>query len=242
MYRQTATVLFLGLACAALAQPAKDPKEPKEPRENNKEEVLVKPDDDRRDLTQLRRTGEDSFVHEAAKTTYTIPKGWKEIRPYRLARKLDTRPSTVLGIERNDRDMVATMYWIAVPVGAKFSDWIREADVAGEFGEEYETLKVVYGADKVTKPVKMSAGGFEVHKVNVKGGPDRGDKYDGTLYLFQVASEEGRWLVKVRVSYPKAERNGEQWAEEVLGGYAKVPDTKVEPKVPLVEEKVPEKK
>ena len=66
--------------------------------------------------------------------------------------------------------------------------------------------------------------------------------HDGTLYLFQVASEEGRWLVKVRVSYPKAERNGEQWAEEVLGGYAKVPDTKVEPKVPLVEEKVPEKK
>ena len=239
MRRRVATALFLGLAGAALAQPPEPKAAPP------KDEVPVKKDDDRRDLTLLRRTGDNSFLHEAAKTTYTIPKGWTEIRPYRLTRKLEERTSTVLGVERQDRDMVASMYWIAVPKGAKFSEWIREADVAGEYGEEYETLKVIYGADKVAKPVKVAVNGFDVHKVNVKGGPDRGDKYDGTLYLFEVASDEGRWLVKVRVSYPKADRNGEQWAEEVLSGYARVPEKekdKAPAVVPLVEEKTPEKK
>ena len=226
MIRLTATVLFIGLA-AAVAQPPV-------PRE------VPKKDEDRRDLTQLRRTGEASFVHEAAKTTFKIPAGWKEIPPYKLTRVLEDRTSTVLGMERKDRDMVATIYWIAIPVGAKFSDWIREAEVAGEFGEEFETLKVVYGADNVTKPVKFSFTGFEVYKVNMKGGPDRGDKYDGTLYLFQVAGAEGRWLIKARVSYPKTDVNGQKWAEEVLAGYAQVEDPSKLPTVvpvPLVEEK-----
>ena len=142
----------------------------------------------------------------------------------------------MLGVERQDRDMVATLYWIPIPVGSKFSSWIRETEEAGEFGEEYETLKVVYGADNVGKPGKITFGNFDIHKVNVKGGPDRGDRYDGTLFLFEVASEEGRWIVKARVSYPKSDRPeaGEKWAEEVLSGYARVPDPKAVPPVPLV--------
>ncbi|WP_020468234.1 hypothetical protein [Zavarzinella formosa] len=240
MYRQAACVIILGMGCVALAQV--EPKTPPATSGAPKEEILVKKDDDRRDLTLLRRISETSFLHEATKTTYTIPKGWTEIRPFRLARKLEPRTSTVLGVERQDRDMVATLYWIPIPIASKFSDWIRETEVAGEYGEEYETLKVVYGADKVGKPTKITVGNFEVHKVNVKGGPDRGEKYDGTLFLFEVASEEGRWIVKARVSYPKSDRpeSGEKWSEEVLSGFARVPDAKtppVVPPVPLVEEK-----
>lgn len=225
------TGLLIAFGCVALAQP--------EPKTGNREEVLIKKDDDRRDLTLLKRIDDRSFIHEAAKTTYIIPKGWEEIRPNRLARKLEPRTSTVLGVERQDRDMVATLYWLPIGQGAKFSDWVRENEISGEYGEEYETLKVVYGADKVSKPVKMNFGNFELLKINVKGGPDRGDKYDGTLYLFQVTSDEGRWVIKARVSYPKSENNdGEKWAEEVLSGYAKVPEAA---KVNLINEKNPKK-
>ena len=237
MCQRTALVLFLGITTPILAQPQPEPKAP--PTTGTKEEILLKKDDDRRDLTQLKRLNGSNFLHEAAKTTYAIPDNWREIRPYRLKRDFEQRVSTVLGIERADRDMVATIYWIPIPVGAKYSDWIRATEVGGEFGEEFETLKVVYGVDKVSKPEKMTYGNFDVHRINVKGGPDKGEKYDGTLFLFEVTGVQGRWIVKVRVSYPRTDRpdNGVQWSEEVLSGFARVPDPKVAPEAPAEEKK-----
>ena len=189
------------------------------------EEILTKKDDDRRDFTLLRRQSDSSFVHQAARVSFVVPADWQEIRPHRLDRKLDPRTSTVLGIERAERDMVATIYWLPMNPGAKLSDWVRDMDIQGEFGEEYEVLKAVYGRERVTTPERFKRGPFEVYKITIQGGPDRGNKYNGTLYLFEVGTEEGRWLVKVRVSYPRAEKNAnETFAEEVLKGFDRLPD------------------
>ena len=108
------------LAASAAAQDA-----PKAPP-TDKEEVLVRPLDDRRDLTLLRRVTETTFVHEAARVSFTVPDGWKEIRPHRLSRKIDPRISTVLGIERSDRELVASLYWIPMNPDQKLSNWVRE--------------------------------------------------------------------------------------------------------------------
>ena len=46
---------------------------------------------DHQNLTLLRRITERTFIHEAARVSYTVPEGWKEIRPHRLERKIDVR-------------------------------------------------------------------------------------------------------------------------------------------------------
>jgi hypothetical protein len=201
------------LAGPVVAQESKDPKE----------EVLVKPTDDRRDLTLLKRTPDGSLLHEGAAVTYTIPKDWKEIPPHRLQRKIDQRIMTVLGIERADRDLVASIYWMPMDPIRKLSDFVRDAaGPAGEYGEEYETLKTVYGKEKVTLPTKVKVKEIDVYKINVKGGPDRGDKYDGTLFVFEVKPKDVTWLVRVRVSYPKADKGiNDKVADEVINGFAR---------------------
>jgi hypothetical protein len=208
-------------ALAAWPVAAQDAKVP-----GTREEVLTKPFEDRRDLTLLKKVTERTYVHEAAGVSYTVPPGWKEIRPHRLARRIDPRISTVLGIERADRDLVASLYWIPMNPGQKLADWVRDAPVGGEYGEEYETLRMVYGKDRVTTPVRIKQGPFDVYRIDIGGGPDRGDRYDGTLYVFAVESGGQTWLIKARVSYPKAAdgvRN-DHVAAEVLRGYAKLPD------------------
>ena len=162
-------------------------------------------------------------MHEAARLTYTVPKDWKEIAPHRLTRKIDPRIMTILGIERADRDLVASIYWVPMTPTRKLSDWVRDAaGPDGEYGEEYETLKAVYGKDKVTLPAKVKVKDFDVYKINVKGGPDRGDKYDGTLYVFEVKPADVTWLVRVRVSYPKADKGiNDRIAEEVINGFGR---------------------
>ena len=220
------------LAGGLLAGPvgAQGPKDPKE-------EVLVKPTDDRRDMTLLKRLPNGALLHEGAGITYTIPKDWKEIPPHRLQRKIDTRILTVLGIERADRDVVASIYWVPMDPIRKLADFVRDAaGPAGEYGEEYETLKTVYGKDKVTLPTKFKLKEFDVYKMNVKGGPDRGDKYDGTLFVFEVKPKDVPWLVRVRVSYPSAEKGiSDRAADEVINGFARstgeVPAPPVAPEV-----------
>lgn len=203
------------------------------------QEVLTKKDEDRRDLTLLRRLTENSFVHEASRVTYTVPKDWKEIRPQRLERKIETtRTSTMMGIELAQRDVVATLLWLPMQTGDKLTDLIRDTAVAGEYGEEYETLKVVYGKENISLPEKKSYSGRTVYKVSVKGGPDRGEKYDGALFMFESGSPEGRWLIKVRVSYPKSDTpaGNAKYADDVLAGYGDfIPSKKDElPKTPEV--------
>jgi hypothetical protein len=212
--------LCLPLLAAGLVA-AQDPKD-KKPAE----EVLTKPLEDRRDLTLLTRVSEKTFIHRAAQVAYTVPEGWKEIRPHRLERKIDPRISTVLGIERADRELVASLYWIQMTGGQTLSHWVRETASGGEYGEEYETLKTVYGKDQVTAPVRTRSGPFDVYRINITGGPDRGDKYDGVLYVFAVESGGATWLIKARVSFPKGDRTrNDAWAQEVLAGFSKVPGT-----------------
>jgi hypothetical protein len=192
-----------------------------------KEEILLNKNDDRRDMTLLRRSESNTneFIHQAAKVSFVIPKGWKEIRPQRLYRKLNPRTSTVLGIEllleREDRDLVASLYWLPIAVGEKLSDMVRAEDTGGEYGEEYETLKAVYGKVNVTQPKIETYGAFNVYKITFKGGPRMAD--GGSLYLFEVGSEEGRWMIKSRVSYPLTEKNAnEKYAEEVIRSFTKL--------------------
>lgn len=188
----------------------------------DKEEVLTKPLDDSRDLTLLRRVTETTFVHEVARVSFTVPDGWKEIRPHRLNRKIDPRISTFLGIERSDRELVASLYWIPMNPDQRLSNWVRETASGSppEYGEEYETLKTVYGKDRVTNPARIRHDGFDVYRMNITSGPDRGDKYDGALFVFAVESGGATWLVKARVSFPKGDRaRTDAWAMEVLNGF-----------------------
>ena len=194
----------------------------------DKEEVLVRPLDDRRDLTLLRRVTETTFVHEAARVSFTVPDGWKEIRPHRLNRRIDPRVSTVLGVERSDREIVASIYWMPMNPGQRLSHWVREAPAGNppEYGEEYETLKIVYGKDHVTTPVRFRSGPFDVYRINITGGPDPAEKYDGVLFVFAVEAGEATWLVKARVSFPKGDRaQTDAWAMDVLRGFQQVPDS-----------------
>jgi hypothetical protein len=207
---------------AVLAAPVAAAQEaPKDPPKDA-EEVLTRPLDDRRDLTLLKRVTETTFLHEAARVSFTVPDGWKEIRPHRLSRKIDPRISTVLGIERADRELVASLYWIPMNPDQKLSNWVREAATGSppEYGEEYETLKTVYCQDHVSAPVRFRSGPFGVYRINITGGPDRGDKYDGVLFVFAVESGGSTWLIKARVSFPKGDKaRNEAWAMDVLQGF-----------------------
>jgi hypothetical protein len=204
--------LFVAVGSIALAQ-------------DSKEEILTKPFEDRRDLTHLKRVTERTFVHEQARIAFTIPKDWKETPPHRLARKIDQRSSTVLRIERPDRDLTASLSWVQMNPGQTFAEWIRETPAGGEYGEEYETLKAVYGKDRVTVPAKIKAGPFDAYRVNISGGPERGEKYDGALLIFEVMSGGDSWMLKVRISYPKGDRvANEQFVNDVLKGYSRLPE------------------
>jgi hypothetical protein len=206
----------IALATCVLATPAF--------AQDTKEEILTKAFEDRRDLTLLRRVTEKTFVHELARVSFTVPEGWKEIRPHRLARRIDTRISTVLGIERGDRDLVASVYWIPMNPGAKLTDWVRDEAVSGEFGEEYETLKAVYGKARVTTPRKVRHGSFDVYRISISGGPDRGERYDGSLFAFEVESFGQSWLIKARVSFPKSDvARADEYTTEVLNAFSQLP-------------------
>jgi hypothetical protein len=203
--------------------------EPAKDLPKDKDEVLSWPLDDRRDLTLLRRVTDTTFVHEAAQVSFTVPDGWKEIRPHRLNRKIDSRISTVLGIERSDRELVASLYWIPMNPDQKLAQWVRETPTGNplEYGEEYETLKAVYGKDHVSTPVRLRSGSFDVYRINITGGPDPADKYDGVLFVFAVESGGATWLIKARVSFPKGDRTRtDAWAMDVLQGFKPVADAK----------------
>lgn len=219
--------LRLVLIAVALATPTLVAQEAAKGPPKDKEEVLTRPLDDRRDLTLLRRVTETTFLHEAARVSFTVPAGWKEIRPHRLSRNIDPRIITVLGIERSDRELVASLYWVPMNPDQRLSNWVREtaAGTPAEYGEEYETLKTIYGKDHVSTPVRSRSGPFDVYRINITGGPDRGDKYDGALFVFSVESGGATWLIKARVSFPKGDRaRNEAWAMEVLQGFKREAD------------------
>jgi hypothetical protein len=185
------------------------------------DEVLVRRDDDRRDQTKLRRLTDRSFRHESAPIQFTIPAEWQEISPHRLVRVLEPQPTTILGIEYAERSVVATLYWIPLPETAKLSDWITDQPVKGEYGEEYETLKTVYGVKNITPPQKMKFGSFDVYKIGITGGPQASEKQTGSLYLFEASKGTSRWLLKARIS-STGPIPSDNFAETVLKGYSMV--------------------
>jgi hypothetical protein len=190
-----------------------------------KDELPAKQVEDRRDMTQLQKVNERTLVHDQANMSYTIPEGWKEIRPYRLQRTIDPRISTVLGIERAESDQLASISWSPLNPGQKLSEWVRDTEKDKEYGEEYETLKAIYGKARVTTPVKTKYRDFDVYRININGGSDRGDKHDGTLLIFSVEGKSATWMVKARISYPKAADKGrnDQCVTEVLEGFTHLP-------------------
>lgn len=212
-------VPFLVVTPCALGQDSKGPKIPKD-------DPLPKWNEDSQDFTYLRKITDRTFVHEEAKLSFTVPVGWKELEPQRLARKIDPRVSAVLRIEQPEKDVVASLYWIPMKPGQKMSEWVRTTQSEGEYGEEYETLKAVYGGPpRVTIPTKAKIGPFEVFRIDITGDPERGNNYDGVLYLFDVEAGTTTWLLKARISFPKGDREKYQpYALEVIRGYALAPD------------------
>ncbi|MSR53987.1 MAG: hypothetical protein EXS09_11960 [Gemmataceae bacterium] len=212
-------LLFVPIFCTAGSVFAQDLKLPR----ITKDDPLPKLAGDGQDVTFLRKITDRTFVHEEAKVSFTVPAGWKEIKPQRLARKIDRRVSTVLRIEETEKDVVASLYWIPMNPGQKMSEWVRDTPANGEYGEEYETIKAVYGAPpKVSLPTKSKVGPFEVYRIDING-QDR-DKHDGVLYLFEVKSGSTSWLFKARISYPKGDRvQYDPYALKVLGEYSMLP-------------------
>jgi hypothetical protein len=204
-----------------------------------KDDAPVKVTEELRNETHLRRVSENTYVHKPAGISFTVPSGWKEIPPHRLSRKIDPRITSVLGLERPDRELVASLVWVPMLPDQQLSHWVRETANAGEYGEEYETLKTVYGKDRVTPPVRFKSGPFDVYRMNISGGSDKPGHYDGVLYLFAVESGGSNWLVKVRISFPKGDQaKNDTWSQEILSGLDKMP---TEVKKPATETTVGDK-
>ena len=101
---------------------------------------------------------------------------------------------------------------------------MRDTPVGGEYGEEYETLKAVYGRDQVTPPLRVTHGAFTVYRINYfipAGGTER---LEGAVLLMPVEAAGAAWLLKARVSYPKADRGRrDEYVLAVLRGYGRGP-------------------
>lgn len=224
--------LAIGLtaASAARAQPAKTAPDPTDP----KSYVPTQVHEDPRDLTNLPKVGDRTFRHTLSKVEFTLPDGWKEIRPHRLPRTIDTDRGSVLGIERpargRDREWVASLYWIRLNPGQTLADYVRTELVRGEYGEEYETLKAVYGAGQVSIPRAERLGTADVYRIDITGGP--GAMESGCLFVFAVQGEGATWLLKARVTFPKGD---EKAAADVINGYKLPPGAGVKAKAPAAE-------
>ena len=174
--------------------------------QDTKEEILTKAFEDRRDLTLLKRVTEKTFVHEAGASVVHGAGGVEGNSP------APTRPPNRYADQHGPRNRARRPRPGRICLldpdesgPAKLTDWVRDEAVSGEFGEEYETLKAVYGKDRVTTPRKVRHGSFDVYRISISGGPDRGERYDGSLFAFEVESFGQSWLIKARVSFPKSD-------------------------------------
>lgn len=192
---------------------------PKTPRAD----VRTRPPEGLPNLTLISRVSERTLVHDLARVSFTIPAGWTEIPAQRAARKVDRRFSTLLGVQHSDRAMVASMVWTQLEPGDRPADWVREAPAKGEYGEEYETLKAVYGVDRVSIPARFRNGPFDVYRIDVRGGSRAAGPAASTLFVFFVESRGTTWMLKARVTSTRRDQH-EADALAVLGGHALVPD------------------
>jgi hypothetical protein len=74
------------------------------------------------------------------------------------------------------------------------------------YGQEHDTLKAFYGADKIGKPVELKAGEWTVYKIPIATGFDKDDATVGALYIFEAGTPKDRWRIKMRASYPKKDQ------------------------------------
>jgi hypothetical protein len=180
--------------------------------------------DDPRDLDQLRRVSDRTFVHGPTRVSFIVPPGWTATEPQRLERQIDRRASSVLRIDWPERETTASLSWVALNAGEKVTDWVREEPAGGEYGEEYETLRAVYGRDQVTVPRRVAHGTFTVYRINYFIPQDGTDRFDGAVLLLPVEAGGTTWLLKARISYPKADRGRrDEYIQAVLKGYGREP-------------------
>ncbi|MCS6898116.1 MAG: hypothetical protein NZM29_09100, partial [Nitrospira sp.] len=165
-----------------------------------------------------------TYLHELAGLTFTVPPGWKEIKPSRLSRKIDPRVNTVLRLDDPERDMTVAIYWLPLAGSEKVADWVREGSGDREYGEEYETLKTIYGGQRVSLPTRVRSIPFEPYRISIKSSTESGLKYDGALFLFEVGAGRTTFLVRLRFMYPAGDSLiHEQAMMDVLKGFAKAP-------------------
>lgn len=189
-----------------------------------REVVPTGPSDDRRDLTLVYRVSERTFVHRAAGVSFTVPEGWAATPAHRTARTIDPRPSTVLGVGHAGRAGVALLAWTQLDPGARPADWARGTAAGGEYGEEYETLKEVYGKDRVTVPDRFGHGRLDGFRIDIRRGPGPGGPGAGTLFVFAAESAGTTWLLKVRVSSAEEGLHAGH-VRAVMAGYTLLPDS-----------------
>jgi hypothetical protein len=182
------------------------------------------PPEDYRDQSGLRRVADRVFVHAPTGVSFTLPDGWQETDAHRLERKIDPRATAVLRADRPDREATATLTWVKLHPNERVRDWVRDTPADGEYGEEYETLKAVYGRDQVTPPVRLAHGPFTAYRINYfipTGGTER---LEGAVLLIPVEAGGATWLLQSHVSYPKAERGRrDEYVLAVLRGYGRQP-------------------
>jgi hypothetical protein len=155
------------------------------------------------------------YVHDESKVSLKVSDGWSIVPAYRLRR---TASSTVLGLEKQDPKLVATIIWS--PLKRPFDEVIR--DTADDRGDEYATLITVYKKEKVQRPTTMQIGPFKVFKVLIDGGPEKDES--GALYLFETGKGDNRWKVKIRAVFPERDREAYiKQVEEVIGSFSQMP-------------------
>jgi hypothetical protein len=198
-----AVAALAGLAVCRLQRPAAS--------------VEAAPPDDRSDL---RRVTDRTVVHGPTRVAFAIPDGWGETGQHPSERKIDRRATSVLRIAWPEREAAASLSWTRLNPGENVGDLVRDTPANGEYGEEYETLKAVYGRDQVTAPRRVEHGPFVVYRINYFI-PDGGTRQvEGAVLLLPVDAGGVTWILHAHVTYPKSDRGRrDEYVRAVLGGY-----------------------
>lgn len=155
---------------------------------------------------RLKPTDQERRVwrHEESKTTFTVPKDWELAKdsPQQLA------DMSVLHLRRGDLGLDVTITWVPVYIRKKSSDpnvISREPDVEETFKEEYTSLQLIYGRDKVAaKEPVAHPNGKSAQALSIQGGPSRNEKEEGYVLLFDSGPDPNtRWKVTMRAIIQK---------------------------------------
>ena len=179
--------------------------------------VEAAPPDDRSDL---RRETDRTVVHGPTRVAFTIPDGWQETGQNPSERKIDPRATSVLRITWPEREAAASLSWTPLSPIEKVSELVRDTPANGEYGEEYETLKAVYGRDHVTVPLRVEHGPFVVYRINYFIPAGDTQRLEGAVLLLPIKAAGVTWMLHAHVSYPKTDRGRrEEYVQAVVRGF-----------------------